>query len=119
LKTDDLDRILLAEKPVSPSASFGAEVMSRIEAEASGRRPVSFPWVPFVLSLILLAVLGVAYLRSDPTLHSMYPLFYALSHWIASPGDPALRIAVLSAFASMLGTWILVWFSFRLAGPRR
>jgi hypothetical protein len=119
MKLDDLDRILLSEKPIAPSPSFGADVMSRIQTEAVPRPQLPFPWIPFALSLLLLLILGAPFLRTDPTLRATYHLFYELSEWVVSPADPALRSAIVSAFASLLGTLILLWLSLRLTDAKR
>jgi len=119
MKLDDLDRILLSEEPVAPSPSFGADVMSRIQTEAVPRSELSFPWIPLALSLLLLLILDASFLRTDPTPRAAYHLFYDLSEWVVSPADPALRRAVVSAFASLLGTLILLWLSLRLTGAKR
>jgi hypothetical protein len=119
MKLDDLDQILLSEKTITPSASFGPAVLSRIQTEASPRLPLPFPWIPFVLSLLLVVILSAFFFSADPGLRSMHQMFYDFSEWIGSPMDPTLKNAVLAACASLLGTLMLLWFSLRLIDARR
>jgi len=46
----------------------------------------------------------------------MNSMSYTIGQWILGPGDLALKQAILTALASLLGTLGLIWFSFRLAG---
>lgn len=119
MKLDDLDQILVSEKSVTPSSSFAADVMSRIQTEASPRLQLPFPWIPFVLSILLLAILSALLLRSDPELRGMHHLVSTLSEWIVFPVEPVIRNAIVSAFASLLGTLMVLWFSLRLTDTRR
>jgi hypothetical protein len=119
MKLDDLDRILLSEKPITPSSSFAGNVMSRIQAQASPRFQLPFPWIPFVLIALSLVILSVLFVPADPILRATNRLTYTLSEWILSPADLPLRNAILPAVASLFGTLMLIWLSFRLTGAKR
>jgi len=119
MKLDDLNRILLSDQQVIPSSSFKVDVMARIQAEASPRFESPFPWIPITLMALPLMVLCVLLGRADPALSAMHHLFDALSKWIMASNDPALSKAIQTAFASLLGTLMLTWLSFRLMGANR
>lgn len=119
MKLDDLDQILLSEKPIIPSASFEQAVLSRIQTEASRRLPLPFPWIPSVLSLLLLMILSAFFFQADPALRSTYQMFYDFLEWSESLGNSALKNALLTACASLLGTLMLLWLSLRLTDARR
>jgi hypothetical protein len=114
MKMDDLDQILMAENPITPSPSFSVNTMLRVQAEASPRFHVSFPWIPFALSLLILVILSVFSFNADPTLRAMNHMVNGISAWILSPADPALRNAILSACASLLSALMLLWLSLQV-----
>ena len=118
MKSDDLHRILLSEKPITPSPSFAANVMSRVQSEAEPPFQTPFPWIPFALTAPLV-ILVVLYGRADPALRALDQMSYKLAEWIAAPADTALKNAILSAFASLLGTITVIWLSLRLTGAKR
>lgn len=118
MNSDDLQRILLSEKTITPSSSFATDVMSRVQSEAAPPFQTPFPWVPFALTaplVILIALFG----RADPALHALNQLSHNLAEWMAAPADPALRNAVLSAFSSLMGTLMVIWLSLRVTGAKR
>jgi len=57
---DNLDRILMSEEVVSPSARFAASVMDAIEAVAGEPPPLPFPWGRFGSGLLACAVWAVS-----------------------------------------------------------
>jgi hypothetical protein len=118
MKPDDLQQILLSEKPITPSSSFAANVMSRVQAEAEPPFRSPFPWIPFALTAPMV-ILAVLYGRADPALRALGQLSYKLAEWITAPADAALRNTILSAFSSLLGTLLVIRFSLRLTGAKR
>jgi hypothetical protein len=52
---DDLDRILISEEAVTPSASFTARVMERIAVLTAEPAPRPFPWNRFAIGLLACA----------------------------------------------------------------
>lgn len=57
MTNEDLDRILSGEDEIVPSAGFTALVMENMRSEATGPRPIPFPWKR---ALPGLAVVGLA-----------------------------------------------------------
>lgn len=119
MKQNNLDRILMSDKEIEPSASFAANMMSRIQAEEPPPSPIPFPWFRFALTVPIVAILTVLFFPSETVPHALNTFFLNIGQWIVAPGDPALRTALLSAFASLTGTLLLVWISLRLAGDER
>ena len=118
MKPEDLDRILFTEKQIEPSPTFCGDVMAHVQAEAS-YKPIPFPWIPFAAIILVLAILVLWLYPADSVLRAANLMFYTIVNWIYAPSDVALRNAMLSAFASLAGTLLLVWFSLRLAGANR
>jgi hypothetical protein len=119
MNLNELDRILSSEEPIVPSSSFAGNVMSRVEFEIKPRPQLPSPWIPLVLAALPLAILVAFFEPADPVLRVSNQLVYALSSWITSPANLALRNPILSVVASLLGTLMLIWLSFRLTGASR
>jgi hypothetical protein len=119
MKPDDLDQILVSEKPIIPSSSFEANVMARIQTEASPRFENPFPWIPFTLMAFPFVILCFLLCSTEPAMRAVYHLFEVLSKWIVTPPNPALSNAIQAVLASLLGTLVLIWLSFRLTGVNR
>jgi hypothetical protein len=119
MKLGELDRILSLEKPIRPSSVFVGNVMSRIQTKATPRLQLPFPWIPLILAALPLVILVILFEPADPVLRATNQLVYALSAWISSPTDLALRNLILSAVASLFGSLILIWLSLRLSGANR
>jgi hypothetical protein len=116
MNMDDLDRILMSEEIIEPSKSFSDRVMSRIQEEAKTTIKIPFPWTRFALVMIIAAILVVPLFPSETVARALNAFFLNFGEWIVSPADMALRNAFLLAIASLVGTVLLVWGSFRLAG---
>jgi hypothetical protein len=114
MKQGDLDRILLSEKSIIPSPSFSTNVLAHIPDDAPPRRHLPSPWIPLLLSILVLAILGMLFLRQYSALRSVYPAAVDRYRWIAAPADPILKNTLLLAFASLLGTWMIIQVSLRL-----
>jgi hypothetical protein len=119
MNLNELDRILSSEEPIVPSPAFVGNVMSRVEFETKPRLQLPFPWIPLVLAALPLVILVAFFETADPVLRFSNQLVYALCSWIAAPANPAFRNAILSAVASLFGTLVLIWLSFRLTGASR
>src|SRR5262245_48445125 len=57
---DDLDRILLAEEPLTPSSGFAAAVMESVREAAAEPPPLAFPWARFTVGAIACATSAAA-----------------------------------------------------------
>ncbi len=119
MNSDELDNILLSEKRIEPASFFVDQVMARIQAEASSDRGIPFPWLLFTAAIVAVGIATFLFLPAHAVVLTMHGLCYGIGKWIISPPDMALRNALLSGFASLIGTLMLVWFSFRLAGSRQ
>jgi hypothetical protein len=119
MNSDDLDKILLSEKQIEPSSSFLADVMVRVRDEASYDPRIPFPWMRFAAVTLVAAILTIWIFPAEPVLRAMHSLSYAIGKWMITLPDMALRDALLSASASLLGTLLLVWLSLGLTGARR
>ena len=116
MKPDDLDEIFRREKEIEPSPWFARSVMSRVECEASQPRRVPFPWALFsaIAFLIILAIWAFPEAGS-----AMNAVSYSAGRWLVSPHEAVLRRVILPAAGSILGTFMLIWLSLRLAGAGR
>jgi hypothetical protein len=119
MNPEDLDRILLSEKQIEPSSTFEGDVMMRVRAQASYSRHIPFPWLPFATVTLVLTVLAMWLFPAGSVLRGTNWLSYTIGNWIMAPSDSTLRNVLLSAFASLVGTLLLIWFSLRLAGANR
>jgi hypothetical protein len=119
MNPEDLDRILLSENQIEPLSTFERDVMARVQAEVSYSRHIPFPWMLFAAVTLILTVLIIWLFPSDSVLRATNLLSYTIGNWIVAPSDSALRNTLLSAFSSLFGTFLLVWFSLRLAGANR
>ena len=119
MNMDNLDRILTSDELIEPSTSFSGNVMSRVETEAAPRAKIAFPWMRYSVVMIIAAILIIPLFPSEIVVGGLYEAFLNIGKWIVSPVDVALRNAFLLAMASLFGTMLLVFFSFRLAGSER
>lgn len=116
MRQDELDRILLSDSQIEPAASFTAKVMARIETAAAANPRIPFPWLRLAALLPAVMIPVILFFPAKPFVHTMNSLSWDLGNWIltVSTGN-----AFMMASASLLGTWLLVWFSLRLAGAGR
>ena len=117
MKADLVDRALLEERRIEPSADFAARVMLAVRLQADQRSALAFPWsrlVPGLAACAVLTVLGVValWLRGSPS----PDLVGTMNLDVRSAG-----LAAASAWISMVlsGVYALVWGAKRLAGTRR
>jgi hypothetical protein len=114
MNPDDLDRIFLTEKRIEASPSFMREAMMRVRTEASYRRRVPFPWIPYTAVTLVLALAAIWVFPVDSVLRATYWLSYTMGNWIISPPEMGFGKVILPALASLLGTFLLAWISLRL-----
>jgi hypothetical protein len=120
MNPDDLDAILLSDKQIKPSSSFMEDVMERVQIEAAEARPIPFPWIRFAAVLLVLSIPILWFFPAEAVLRTMNSLSYSLGNWIISSSfETTLQNSFLTAFASLLGSLMLIWLSLRLAGARR
>jgi hypothetical protein len=116
MKMDDLDCILTSEELLEPTSGFAAEVMARLQSEAAALPAISFPWGRFVFAFAMLAVQISLAVRLVPAVFFDRLLHCLTTTCNALLANPTLYTAVLSASLSLVGTLLLVWFSFWLIG---
>lgn len=113
---DDMDEILLSEKIIEPSPALARNVMACVRSEASNYARIPFPWIRFWAITAVLIILAVWFFPAGSVLRAVNSISYSIGSWVLAPGNLALRRALLSALASVLGSLVLVWFSFGLTG---
>ena len=111
---DELDRILISDEEIEPSATFSGAVMDRIRTK---EKP--FPWIPFLLLVAVVTIASVAFFPSRAVLEGENAIFQFVIRLSAAPMDEALSSALLFTALSLSGTLFLVWVSFRLTGSGR
>ena len=116
MNRDDLDEMLLSENMIEPSPTFARNVMARVRSQSSNDVRIPFPWIRFWAITTVLIILAVWFFPAGSVLRAVNSLSYSIGSWVLAPGNLALRRALLSAFASVLGSLALVWFSFELTG---
>jgi hypothetical protein len=114
MNPNELDRILLSEKPLEPSAAFLRGVMARIEIENSCRRRAPFPWFQFTILMLAAALAAVWAFPADAALRTTYRFSYAIGEWMMAIPDLTGGSTPALALASILGTFLLVWLALRL-----
>ena len=119
MKPEDLERILISERTVEPSASFASHVMSRVRDQAAEEHSLPFPWVPFLALAVIAAILAVWTFPAASVAHAVSALTVSMGRWILSQPGSTSHNALLSGFVCLLGTLLLVRISLRLAGGLR
>ena len=119
MKPDDLDQILLGDRKIAPGESFTANVMARIEKEAATECSIPFLRLGLIVCLLAISIPVILFFPVDAFVRVMTALSYDLGSWILDAPKLALQPEMLAISASLLGTWLLVWFSLRLAGASR
>jgi hypothetical protein len=96
---NELDRVLAADDPLTPSSGFTARVMTAVADAAAETPPLPFPWVRFALGVLACAVAAV----SIASFLSLAGARQALEGVADMPGvSEALTAAVLSAAAAQV-----------------
>ena len=114
MKQDELDRILVSEEQIEPSATFTELVMNCIRLESK-----PFPWILFLLLLAVVTIPAVYFFPSEAVLRAEQAIFQYIGHLVTAPMDETLANALFPAALSLSGSLFLVWVSFRLAGAGR
>jgi hypothetical protein len=112
MNANEIDRALREDRAITPSPDFAARVMVAVRRQAVEHEGLAFPWrrlLPGLAACTAIAVAGMI--------------------WGAPPAIPEAVTRVMENAAvvhaatwvpmSLLGSWMLVWTSLRLAGHRR
>lgn len=118
MRPDAIDTILNNEDTLIPSSGFLAQVMERVEEEASAPQPIPFPWKRFLPGFVLAAgVLGWGAVEMGQyALHAAGGLTLPAVHLAAGqPLTQPLQDAgwIAGALLISAAAWV---FSRRLAG---
>jgi len=116
MSTDDLDRILAQEDALHPSSGFTVAVMARVREAASAPPPLPFPWLRFVLGVLLLSAAtgaGIWLVVSQPGSwrDALSAELISLAKSLASP-------AMGAAMGSLVATYLLVRLTLSWTGAR-
>jgi hypothetical protein len=115
----DLERILVSDPVIEPSANFARNVMQQVRAEAAVPPPIEFPWRRFLpgvitaaAALLVVAVLVVA---------NFDPATLPVPEVQTSPALDVnlLRQAPVLAGIALLGSLLLAWLTVRFAAIPR
>jgi hypothetical protein len=112
MNANEIDRALREDRVIEPSPDFAVRVMAAVRRQASEHEALAFPWRHLLPGLVACAAVAAAGVI-----------------WGTPPAIPEVMMRVLEDAAvvrfatwipmSLLGTWMLVWSSLRLAGHRR
>ena len=108
MRSDRIDEILRSDPGVDPSLGFTERVMAAVRLEAAQSDALGFPWKRLTWGLVACALVTVVAL-----------LLVRPSASVPSVPDPAMLTALRSSVwlaSSLLGTWVIVWWSLRAAG---
>ncbi len=114
MSMDEFDNILLYDKKVEPSPTFTRNVMAQVESEISAHRPLSFPWIPFSVCMLVVGLLSFWLFPADSFVAGTKTAIETFGIWIASPEDHESLRVIQYLFFSLSGTLVLIWLSFRL-----
>ena len=115
MQPDELDRLLGAERPVSPSSNFAHTVMSRVMQEAATPKGIAFPWKPVLLGILTATgavAAGLAMEPARPVLvgSSAGALTESLEAWTAhlaaAAVNPAISSLVLAALVTLIPVFV-------------
>lgn len=114
MSMDDLDRILMSERVVAPSAPFADRVMYAVRREAAVPPEIVFPWRHLAPMLV---VCGVALV----TAFALFAILLARSNapldaLKQSPVVHAAGVLWSSGLPLLAGTLFVAWFLFGLSG---
>lgn len=119
MKMDELDDILLYDKKVEPSTSFTRNVMAQIGSETSIHRSIPFPWIPFSVCILAVALLSFWFFPADSFVTETKAAIQAFNSWILTAKDTGFGRPVQYLFFSLTGSLILIWLALRLADENR
>jgi hypothetical protein len=124
---EEMDRMLLREDEILPSAGFTSSVMDAVWREAKAPAPIPFPWkraLPgmIVAAVVLVVILGagiaaVAYFGTvaGPQVEAAVP---SSSLFLTSALQPGLQNAVLWIVLALVTALVSVKVSMRLGAGR-
>lgn len=108
---DDLDRILVSEEPLVPSAGFAQRVMEVVRQSLDYVAPIGFPWWRFAagLSLGLLCAMGSAAIMSHTVLSvSFLPDVRGAVSAVTRICEPNVLVLIISLLGTLLAVRITV-----------
>lgn len=118
MKPDELERLLQEDDSIEPSSGFAERVMRTVREDAMDLGPLRFPWRRALPGFAICAVaFGIGILALPPggtgaagpdLVESALAI---LGRWFRS------EVGALTV-GSLVGSWILVRLSLRLAGSR-
>lgn len=121
----EIDPVLSGQNELLPSAGFVATVMDAVRREASAPPPIPFPWkralaglVLAVVALGLLAALGVFTVTQHTGGQTAPQMAGNLSWNLAQGLQEKIKTAALWTTLALLGTFVTVKLSMRLAAGR-
>jgi len=112
MNANEIDRALREDHVITPSPDFAARVMVAVRRQAGEREALAFPWrrlFPGLAACTVAAVVGVIWGTPSEIPSAVTRIMQ----------DTAAIQAFTWIPMSLLGSWMLVWTSLRLAGHRR
>jgi hypothetical protein len=112
MNANEIDRALREDRTVTPSPDFAARVTIAVRHQAGEHEGLAFPWRRLLPGLVACTAVAVAavILGGAPEIPA------AVTRVMQ---DAAVVHAATWIPMSLLGSWMLVWTSLRLAGHRR
>ncbi len=119
MSTDELGEVLRGERRLTPSADFASRVMRAIEAEATAREGLAFPWRRLVVGLVACAATAVAGAIAIEVRGEGGPPSIDLEATIGDLQRSGMFPALVWMSVALAGCYFVTWVSMRLAGSRR
>jgi hypothetical protein len=112
VKSNEIERALRDDPGMQPSLEFASRVMCAVRRQAGEQEALAFPWARLLTGLAAAALVTVVALALAPPPQLPDSTVRALN-------DPRLVQASIWVPTSLVGLWMLVRGSLRLAGYRR
>ena len=110
---DELDRILGSDEGLEPSSGFTRRVMEAVEQEKQAPPPIPFPWLRLLPALF--GAVGIVGAFAFSLATEPFGPTPGMANWLEHPLVAPLGWAALS----LIGSWVAVRLSMRLAAPSR
>lgn len=117
MRPDEIDRALREDRTLTPSPGFSGTVMRAVRQQAETREGLEFPWLRLAAGLATcagLTVCGVVIMLAGSG-----PPPVDTAALISTLERSALAPAMAWASTALVGSYLLGWWSLRLAGHRR
>ena len=111
MNAKEIDRALREDETIEPSPIFASRVMGAVRRQVADQDAIAFPWSRLLPGLVACAAVTAAAFLYTPPLEIPGPVMAMLR-------DPLLLQAATWGPTLLIGTWLLVWGSLRLAGYR-